>query len=218
MNTDILGIPVSDISLYESVGRTRRFLETDKLNTVGYVSAHKLVLASENEKQKQGWMKLDLVIFEDIEVLKASGKINAGRIKEVEEMKYLKDVLKIIAKEAYPVYLLADTQADLKELEEELMRMTAEKLYITGGNDIISYRDNKEGLINLINFQAPAVILSRIPYPEGLYLLHDYGSYINARLWIMLPDRVTVDKKISWLDKFNKFIYKNLLKKKINHS
>lgn len=216
MDTDVLGIPISNFSVHEAINKTRKFLESEGLNVVGYISTHKLILASENEKQKRVWRDIDLKVCEDLEVLKAMGKVSATCARDVEEMKYLKEVLKLLSKEKKEIFLLSDNEINLKEAESDLLMME-EKLVIIGKSEMSHYDNHKDGLINLINFTAPSVILSRLPYPEGIHLLHDYGRYLNASLWIMLPDRIIKDKKHNWLDKITKFIYKNLLKKKINH-
>ena len=92
---ELLGISLSNIGLREALRRTNGYLEQGGLNTIAYVSARKLLDASEDEQHKTWWNELDLTICEDVEVLKAAGVVSQNRIKEVEENAYLKEFLKI---------------------------------------------------------------------------------------------------------------------------
>lgn len=94
MGSEILGIPLSNIGLRESLRKINEFSESNGLNTVAYISAGKLVLASDNREQRKWWSNLDLILYEDKEVLKAVGITAPARIREVEENKFLKEMLR----------------------------------------------------------------------------------------------------------------------------
>lgn len=217
MGNHLLGIPLSDMGLRETLRKTNEYMKTGGLSTIAYVSTPKLIMASEDEEQKHWWMSLDMIVYEEPEVLKAIGITAPSRIKEVEEKKYLKEVLRIFAKGQKTIFLLADTREKLETFEEELKKIQS-NLCIVGKTNMEEYPGNKESLINDMNLQAPEIILSQLLYPLGIQMMHNYGNYLNASLWLALPEKINGYEKQRWLDKINKIIYKKLLNRIINHS
>lgn len=217
MGNEILGIPLSNIGLRESLRKINEFSESNGLNTVAYISAGKLVLASDNREQRKWWSNLDLILYEDKEVLKAVGITAPARIREVEENKFLKEMLRNLVRGQREIFLLAQTWEEMEQLEEELRKIQS-SLCIVAKAVVEDYLQRKESLINDINFQAPQIILSKLPYPEGIRMMYEYGNYLNASLWLGLPEKVNEEEKGGWLDKINKIMYKKLLNRMINHS
>lgn len=217
MSVELLGVSLSNVGLREALIRTNQFLKSGKLNTIAYASVSKLMEASEKEEQRQWWSALDMTICEDVEVLKAIGMATVGRIKEVEENAYLKEFLKLLVRGHKEIYLLADTEQNLQEFEEEL-RNFQNNLYIVGRDTLENYGENKDGMINAINAVAPKVILSLLPYPQGIHLMYDYRMYLNGSVWLSLTEKNLGQKKQSWISKIAECIDKKLFEKKISHN
>lgn len=212
---ELLGVSLSNIGLREALKRTGRYLETGGVNTIAYVSARKLLEASEDERQQMWWNGLDLTVCEDVEILKAAGMVSQSRIKEVEENIYLREFLKILVRRQASAFLLAEGEEKLKEFEEEL-RCLQSNLLVVGRDTTDRYIENKDGMINGINGLAPRVILSRLPYPEGIHLMYDYRHYLNASVWLALPDTLVKSSREGWMQKMAGLIDKRLLHKKIH--
>ena len=212
---ELLGISLSNIGLREALRRTNGYLEQGGLNTIAYVSARKLLDASEDEQHKTWWNELDLTICEDVEVLKAAGVVSQNRIKEVEENAYLKEFLKILVRRHASAFLLAEEEEKLKEFEAEL-RLLQSNLYVVGRDTTDHYVENKDGMINGINALAPKVILSRLPYPEGIHLMHDYRQYLNGSIWLTLPETLVKSSRKGWIRRVSGLLDKKLLHKKIH--
>ncbi|MGN1314323.1 MAG: WecB/TagA/CpsF family glycosyltransferase [Lachnospiraceae bacterium] len=212
---EVLGISLSNVGLREAIRRSEGYLRQGRLNTIAYVSTKKLIEASENEEQRIWWEKLDLTICEDTEVLKAAGAVSYNRLKEIEENSFLKEFLKLLARRHTSVLLLAEDEERLKLLEEELRHIQS-NLFVVGRDTTDYYRENKEGLINAINAQAPGVILSRLPYPEGIHLMYDYHSYLNSSVWLTLPETLVKSETEGWKEKMADLIYRKLLNKKLH--
>ena len=117
MENNLLGIPLSDMGLRETLRKTNEYVKSGGLNTVAYVSTPKLVMASEDEEQKHWWKKIDLIVFEDSEVLKAIGITAPSRIREVEEKKYLKEILRTFAKGENDIFYWQIPRKDWKALK-----------------------------------------------------------------------------------------------------
>ena len=217
MKNDILEKSLSKMGLKDMLRKTYEYTNSGGLNTVAYISGRKLLGALENEEHERLWSKLDLIVLEDEEILRVLELATSARIREVEENKYLKEFLKFAAKEQKEIFLLADTDELLEILEGELQSLQS-ALCITGRASLEDYPENKEALINIINLTAPRIILSRLTPPADISMMNEYGSYLNPSLWMALPEAIIERKKTGLLDKINKFIYKKLLNRKINHS
>ena len=90
---ELLGISLTDVGLREALKQSDRYLDQGGLNTIAYVSAKKLLEASEDEEQQKWWNELDLTICEDVGLLKAAGAATQSRVREVKENIYLKEFL-----------------------------------------------------------------------------------------------------------------------------
>lgn len=204
MSMNLLGISLSNVGLREALRRTEEYFRGGGLNTIAYVSASKLVQASEQEEQKAWLEDLDLTICEDVEVLKAAGITSQNRIREVEENQYLQEILKLIVRNYYKVFLLADTEENLQEFEEEL-RFLQSNLPVAGRDATENYSQDKSSMINGINAVAPQIILSRFSYPEGIQLMHDYHRLLNGAVWLTLPEKLFQGRKETLLKKHQDF-------------
>jgi UDP-N-acetyl-D-mannosaminuronic acid transferase (WecB/TagA/CpsF family) len=216
MSVDLLGISVTNVGQREAIKRTNEYLKKGGLNTIAYLSAGKVVQASENEDQKHWWSDLDLILWEDTDVLEAAGVSSQSRIREVEENAYLKEFLRTLVKNHAGTFLLADTEENLQAFEEEL-RFLQNNLYVVGREATDHYPDSKDGMVNAINALAPRVILSRLPYPEGIRLMHDYRMYLNSSVWLTLPEKILKDSKESWVVRMTRFVDKKILHRKMNN-
>lgn len=216
MSMNLLGISLSNVGLREALRRTEEYFRGGGLNTIAYVSASKLVQASEQEEQKAWLEDLDLTICEDVEVLKAAGITSQNRIREVEENQYLQEILKLIVRNYYKVFLLADTEENLQEFEEEL-RFLQSNLPVAGRDATENYSQDKSSMINGINAVAPQIILSRFSYPEGIQLMHDYHRLLNGAVWLTLPEKLFQGRKETLLKKASGFFYRQIFHKKVNH-
>ena len=217
MKTELLGISFSIMGSKEALKKTNSYLKEKRLRIVAYVSAHELILVHDNEERNKWWTKIDLTVCEDEEVLKAVGMTEPARIREAKDKKYLHEFLKLLSMGRKEIFLITKKEESLITFEEKLKKLQPD-LKIVGKAWADAYPENKEGLINSINLLAPEIILSQLPYPEGIRLIYDYSKYSNASLWCMMSQTLNQVHNYNWLDKMNKFINKKLLNRIINHS
>ncbi len=216
MKIKVLGITLQDFGLRESLRQTDLFLKNGALNTIAYVSAQKLVHASENEDEKSWMEELDMIVCEDADVLHAAGITSRSRMREVEQNEYLIELLRRIKHNKYTTYLFTDTNENLNTLEDELHEIMS-NLPIKGRTSLEEYSDNTASIINAMNTVAPTVIISRFPYPKGMCLMHEYKRLLNAEVWITLPNHINALKKRTLLKRLEQKINRRQLVRKVNH-
>ncbi|HJA94691.1 MAG TPA: hypothetical protein H9717_16520 [Candidatus Eisenbergiella merdipullorum] len=211
----LLGITLYDYGVREALRNTDRFLATGGLNTVAYISSAQIAQASRDEGLKDCVEQLDMTVCTEPDLLEAAGIAGRSRIHEIDEKIYLRELFRKLSRNRNSVYLLADTLADLEELEE-LIQEYQGNLFIRGHGAWEAFDRQPERLVNELNDVAPDVIVSRMPWPEDIVLMKKYGQYVNSRLWISLPyGAVSWIQNPSFLAKLKRKIHFRLFEKRV---
>ena len=182
----ILGITLYDYGAREALRNTDRFLGSGGLNTVAYVSSAQIAQASKDEGLKEGVEQLDMTLCTEPDLLEAAGIAAGSRIREIDEKVYLREFLRKLSRNRNSVYLLADSQPELEVLED-LIQEYQGNLYIRGRGVYETFGGQPERLVNELNDVAPDAVISRMPWPEDIMLMKEYGQFVNSRLWVSLP-------------------------------
>lgn len=184
----ILGISLSDLTAREGLKQVDRYLKSGALNTVTYLTAQTLAEAAHDERIKELVEKTDLTLCVEPDILEAAGIANAGRIHEIEERVFLKEFLKRLARQQVRVCVLADTKQQAATLAEMLLGQQ-ENLNIVDSRGYAEFDRQQERLMNELNETAPGVIFSRMTWPVDLELMHAGRKFLNAELWVALPEK-----------------------------
>lgn len=184
----ILGISLSDLTAREGLRQTDRYLKSGALNTVTYLTAQTLAQAAQDERIKALVEETDLTLCVEPDILEAAGIANAGRVHEIEERVFLKEFLKRLARQQIAVYVLADSLPQAQTLQEMLLGQQA-NLNIADVRGYDEFNGQQERLMNALNEAAPGVIFSRMAWPVDLELMHAGRKFLNAELWVALPEK-----------------------------
>lgn len=184
----ILGISLVDFSAREGLRKADRFLRSGALNTVSYITAQTVAQASKDEKLKILLESTDLVFCVESDILEAAGIAGAGRVREIEERIFLREFLRRLARQQEGIYLLGDTRRQAQELKEMLQEQQ-ENLHIVDCRGYDEFEGQQERLMNALNDSAPRVIFSRMTWPVDLELMHNGRKFLNAELWVSLPEK-----------------------------
>ena len=208
----VLGISLMDFSAREGLRRAERFLQTGALNTTSYINAQSLAAASRDEQIKQYLEEMDLIFCLEPDILEAAGIASPGRVREIEDRVFLREFLKRLRRQRDKVYLIGDTVKQAEALREMLLKVQ-ENLNIAGARGYEEFEEQPERLMNELNEAAPKVIFSRMTFPTDLALMHAGRKFLNAELWVALPDTKLKErqKPTFWGN-----IRKKLFQKKVN--
>lgn len=208
----ILGISLVDFSARDGLRKADRFLRSGALNTVSYITAQALAQASKDSRLKLLLEGTDLVFCVEPDILEAAGIASAGRVREIQERVFLKEFLRRLARQQEEVFILGDTAIQAAELMEMLQEQQ-EGLSFVGCRGYDEFEEQQERLMNALNEAAPKVIFSRMTWPADLELMHEGRKFLNAELWVALPE-----KKLPGKTKRTFFtgIRKRIFQKKVN--
>lgn len=182
----ILGITLYDYGAREALRNTDSFLHNGALNTIAYISSSNLAQASKDEQLKDCLEAIDMTVCTEPDVLEAAGIAGRNRIREIDEKVYLRELFRKFGRNRNSVYLLADTQDNLEVLQE-IVSEYQDNLLIKGCGVYEDFGNQPERLVNNLNDLVPDVIISRMPWPADIQLMHAYGHFVNAELWVSLP-------------------------------
>ena len=184
---------LTDYTLRESQGIVERYLHNGACNTIVFLSAKMLVGAGIDEIQKAWIEEIDLITWNDAETLKKAGVSAKSRIHEVEHQEFIQDFLKRISKNNCTVYLLADSDTELKRLRGDLGALRND-LRIIGEMVVERGKDRYDAIVNEINIAAPVVIISRIQYDQLEHMMAECKNYLNAEVWLGLNYQTILNK------------------------
>lgn len=208
----ILGVSLVDYTARESLRLADGYRRNGALNTATYLTAQTLATASKDERVKALVEDTDMTLCVEPDILEAAGIANAGRVREIEERVFLKEFLKRLSRQQDSIYVLGDTQQQAYALREMLLGQQ-ENLNIVGCSGHDEFNSQQDRLMNALNAAAPKVILSRMTWPVDLELMHEGRKFLNAELWLALPERKLPGKsRQTMVDR----IRKKLFQKKVN--
>ena len=133
---NILGVALTDYSLKESLILLDDYFRGGGLNTILYITAPLLIMAGEDEKEKNGIAAMDMTLCGDADILKVAEIKSVSRLYEVENLVFLKEFLRRLSLNDRKIYLLAESEEEIVLLREELQAL--QKSIVIGGSGIIA--------------------------------------------------------------------------------
>lgn len=214
---NILGIGLTDRSLKESLAALDGYMRNGGLNTVLYVTTPMLIMAGNDEEEKNSIESMDIVLCGDADILRVARIDSAGRLYEVENRLFLKEFLRRLVRGGRKIYLLDDSEEDMLLLKEQLEAY--QKGILIGGSDLLAEDDeNMEEIINRINDVAPAAIISRISHGRQEKCMARFRALINAEVWLGISrDMALGTGKESLRKKALDKVYRMIFHRRVNH-
>ena len=119
--TEVLGIPLTDYTIRESMKKVDSFFKDGKVSTIAVITMKGLLVAHEDEFIKEWMTKIDLAVPADVEILRAGDIAFHNRIRDVENNVFVTEFFKRLARQKKTVYLLSDNSAKLEKLKKEIL-------------------------------------------------------------------------------------------------
>ncbi len=213
---NILGIELIDYSLKESLLRLDHYVGGGGLNTILYITTPVLIMAGENEEEKKEIESMDMTLCGDGDILKVAEIRSVSRQYEVENLVFLKEFLRRLARDGKKVYLLAESEEETGILREELEAFQTGILI--GGNGVIADGEEElEEVINRINDIAPTAIISRMAPGIQEKWMTKAKPFANAEVWLGISKDMMLDRtKEPFRKKVTDKIYKRIFHKRMS--
>ena len=204
---NVLGIPLRDYTLRETLKKVDIFLAGGKMGTIALITMKGLIVAQDSPEIKEWMSGLDMTVTADADILRAADINYRGRIHDVENQLFISEFLKKLVRQKKTVYLMSQNAASLEKLEKELLSCE-ENLTIVGKAAVDDLEQDDDFVINDMNMKVPDVLISNLESPKREQFTKENQMKMNVRLWLM----VRADRELYTQEKNSfKQIYNKLL-------
>jgi N-acetylglucosaminyldiphosphoundecaprenol N-acetyl-beta-D-mannosaminyltransferase len=205
---EVLGISLQDLTLRESMRKVEQFFRDGKVSTIALITMKGLIVAQDSPEIKKWMDSLDMTVATDADILHAAGINTRSRIHDVENNEFIAEFLKKLVRQHKSVYLLGQTESDLKKLEEEL-GVYQKDLEIIGRQTLEGLNYDDDFVVNDINMKLPGVLISNLESPQRESFLENNHMKMNVSIWLMIrADHDLTQKKKKLAQRF----YNRLMK------
>lgn len=157
-------------------------LDNHIFTTVEEVDMRTLLLAKEDEVVKKVIEELDVTVIAENGIWDAAGVNTSLRRREVERREFFFQLMHILERNKYSVFVLGDGVQELA-LTCEYIAEEFPRLNVVGAIALEECVGVDEGIINDINLLAPDVVISILPAPRQEHFLAENKRMLSTRLW-----------------------------------
>ena len=190
----VLSVGLNDYTVREAIRKVEEYFHDGKLHTIAYISKKGVMEADENEQVKEFITKMDLMVCTDSDILRAANVETWNRIREIDENIFMEEFLKKLIRQRKTLYILAETDVELLQLEEHL-RSYQQNLHIVGKYALEHLSADEEFVVNEINVLEPDVLVSILPPMRRIEFYDSNCMKLNTNIWLMLKEDVVLHNK-----------------------
>lgn len=189
---EVLGINIKDLSVRESLHRTREYLSYNVPSVVYFLTRETLLSASESDEHKRFIEEdAEITLLASSDIFKAADVTDKGREREIDRNLYLKGLLRMLSKEHRRIYLLTQNPMQMEGLKT-LLGTFENELQIAGlydGSADLSIED----ITNDINTVTPYVVITVFSGNDGIDFVTSGKKYMNTRLIVVMqPEMLNI--------------------------
>lgn len=185
-------------------------LDNHIFTTVEEVDMRTLLLAKEDEVVKKVIEELDVTVIAENGIWDAAGVNTSLRRREVERREFFFQLMHILERNKYSVFVLGDGVQELA-LTCEYIAEEFPRLNVVGAIALEECVGADEGIINDINLLAPDVVISILPAPRQEHFLAENKRMLSTRLWYGIGSGRIAGQKHSLKIMLLKMLRKHLL-------
>lgn len=191
------------------------YIRQDTFHVVEVVTMQSLVKLLEQEEHRQYLEAFDFTFAGDKEVLEAGGVTDDKRLKEAEDMLFVKMFLRYLHKNRKKVFVLADDEETLQKVFY-IMTENYRDIRVVEHAVLSEQGPSEEMIINQINGVETDCVMAFMASPLQEEFLIRNRSLINTKVWIGLGrefcERMS---ESSWFFRVKKLLTLRFWKKKI---
>lgn len=165
-NVDVLGVPISNVTMQEAVEKVRSFVHSDKLHSVCTPNPEIVMLAKEDPHFMDVVRKADLVVPDGIGVVIASRLKKGETLPErVPGFDLVQNTMKDAVKEGYK-YFFFGSKPGVADQAADKMRETYPGIQIVGTRDGYFKPEDEPRIIEEINASGANILLVALGAPR----------------------------------------------------
>ena len=211
----VLEVELDNCSAKEAMKRVVEYVNMERMNVVEMVTMNTLARFQESEEDAKLFELFDLVLPSDRGILQAADIHDERRLKEVDELLFIKMVMRYLQKNHIKVFLLSETEVSRLQFEQYIQEEYG-GLKIIGSISLEEHGNSDDMFLNLINGAEVQCVLSTLPSPLEENLISKNKSLVNARVWFGFGPLIReINKEKKGWQKFKENILRRILKKEV---
>lgn len=183
----VFGMDLADFPVKEALRKIDEYLDNAKVNTVSFLSMDVLMAAGEDEKLRTYLSSMDLTIPISTEILDAAGIAGRSRLKEVEDGKFYKELMKKVSDEKRTAFILTEKEETIESFGAYL-KDQAPGIEIVGSYAYENLVGDPDIIVNEINSTFSDIVFSRLGSPKQEKFVYENSSKLNVKLWVALKE------------------------------
>lgn len=214
---NVLDVQLDDYTAKEAMKAVTEYMKTEAVNTIEIVTVDILMRVAEDASLKNNLEQIDMVLAGDKAILEAAGITERKRLQEAQGQVFFKMLMRFFHKNRSKVFLLADKEEGIQELEEYL-RETCGGVQIVGSASVPEDESADDMIMNRINGAETEAdcVLAMLSSPKQEAFIGRCKAVLNARIWLGIGRGLEpVRRKAGWRERVADFVDKKILKREI---
>lgn len=183
--TEVLGIPLTDYTVRESMKFVDAYFRDKTVNTIGIITMKGLLAAQSDDSVKEWMQELDLTVPLDVEILRAGDIAFYNRVRDVENGLFATEFFKKVVRQKKKIYLLSDNEANLQKLKGDLI-FRGVNTQVVGSFTMDSTEHGVDYVVNEINAAFADLLISNLESPKREDFFKESQKKLNVAVWMML--------------------------------
>lgn len=211
----VLGLEIDNYSAKDAIKCVMSYMSTEPVNVIEMVTMNTLGKFQQEENAGELFANFDIALASDKGILQAAGVKDERQLKEVEELLFIKMVMRYLHKNSVKVLLLAESAADLQKLETYMQEDYA-NIQVIETATLEENGASDDMLLNLVNGAEVECVLSALPSPIEEQFICRNKALVNARVWLGLGNLLDeMRKHKNAFQKFKEFVLRQILKREM---
>ncbi len=211
----VLGIEIDNCTVKEAMKDVVGHLQEERMNVVEMVTMNTLSCFQASEDVGELFSAFDIALPSDRGILQAAGIEDERRLKEVDELLFIKLVMRYLNAHHKKVFLLAKTEASLTKLTDYVEEEYS-NIRVIECASLENGLDSDDKLLNRINCTEVDCVISALPSPTEEYFVVKNKALVNARLWLGLGHLLSeMKQEKKGIQKIKELVLRKLLKKEV---
>ena len=211
----VFNFEIDNCTVKDAMKKVVSFLGTEPLKVVEMVTMNTVAKFQDEADAGDVFRSFDITLASDKGILEAAGVEGERQLKEVDELLFIKMVMRFLHKNHIRVFLLAEDEADLQKLQV-YMQEDYSNIHVIGSAITEELEESDDKVLNLLNGAEAQCVLSALPSPLEEHFVYKNKSLVNASIWLgfgNLLDELKQEK--TKVQKLKDFILRQLLKKEM---
>ncbi len=211
----VLDLEIDNLSAKDAMKLIVDYMGTEPVSVIEMVTMNTIGKLQQDEESNAMFHSFELALASDKGILQAAGVKEERRLREVEELLFIKMVMRYLYKNSAKVFLLAENVVDLEKLKGYIQEDYA-NIQVIETATLEENAVSDDMLLNLVNGAEVDCVLSALSSPTEEQFIYRNKALVNARVWLGFGDLLgEMRKQKNVFQKVKEFVLRQILKREM---